>query len=146
MVYRAWLAAGLAAVVAVTIVTAGVAAQSQNPGKVAICHQTTKGFVKIVVSKSAIDAHKRHDGDIVFMDENGTCPPGTSNPPGASNPNKVAICHKTGSKKKGFVKFVKITVSKSAIEAHTRHDGDVVLMDENASCPTVAAAQSGVRG
>ncbi len=69
---------------------------------------------------------------------------GTSALAATPAPEKMEICHKTGSKKK--VRFVKIIVSTRAVDAHTRHDGDMVLMNENASCPTVATAQSGAGG
>ena len=140
---RVPVAAGILAALGVTAAAAGFVVQGQDPGKVAVCHKTGsagKQFVKIRVSRSALGAHTRHDGDIVLMDENASCPPNTPTPPaGASSPGKAAICHKTSSAKKPFVK---IRVSTSAIGAHTSHSGDMVLMDEDASCPTSATTSN----
>lgn len=143
-VYRMRCRAALVAVLVggafACVVGAGLAAQASNPGKVAICHKTSSGnFVKLKVGKNAIDAHRAHDGDVVLMDENASCPTSSMTPPAAtaeSSPDRVAICHRTKSLKRPFVK---ISVGKNAVGAHLKHEGDMVLIDEKASCPTAAA-------
>ncbi len=136
---RAALVAVLIAGAFAAVVSAGLAARASSPGRVAICHKTSSGnFVKLKVGKNAMDAHRAHDGDVVLMDENATCPTPSMTPPAVateSSPDKVAICHRTKSVRHPFVK---ITVGKDAVGAHLKHEGDMVLIDEKVSCPTTA--------
>ncbi len=140
-VYKTRCRAALVAVLVVgafaSFAGAGLAVQTSSLGKVAICHKTSSGdFVKLKVGKNAMDAHRAHDGDVVLMDENASCPTSSMTPPAAateSSPDKVAICHRTKSVKHPFVK---ISVGKNAVGAHLKHERDMVLIDEKVSCPT----------
>lgn len=137
-----------AAFLACAGLVAGTSALAATPApeKMEICHKTgskkkTK-FVKISVSVNALKAHAKH-GDTFPAGPGGTTPvgscPGTTpvgTVMGGQNPvvtqaNKMEICHKTGSKRKPYVK---ITVSANALPAHARH-GDTFPAAAGGSTP-----------
>ena len=140
--------------------TPGTPAPSGTPDKVTICHRTgsqNNPYVMISVSRNAIPAHTAH-GDIIPAPAGG-CPafltPGatrtvtatttpaattTTTTTPAASPSatgtvtaKVTICHRTGATKN---RYVMITVSTSAIPAHTGH-GDLIPAPAG-GCPAVA--------
>ena len=95
-------------------------------GKTTICHSTgsaTNPYVEITVSSNALSAHGRHhDGrDIIPAPAIG-CPAGIaadlSEEVAQAQPGKTTICHSTGSSTN---RFVEITISNNALDAHARH-------------------------
>jgi ABC-type sugar transport system substrate-binding protein len=150
------------AVAATVAMGASVASPARQADKVTICHRTASSkspYVQIRVAGTtasgasqatkAVRAHLQHEGDFVVVGT-ATCPPTsvTASPTRTNQkPAKIAICHKTGSTTSPYVK---ITVPGSvasgsspatkAVNAHLKHQGDMVLADAKASCQTTAAA------
>lgn len=102
------------------------------PGKITICHATssaTNPFVEITISTAGLAGHGGHAHDIVPAPAEG-CPTGAVGRPGPTPPGKITICHATGSQTNPFVI---ITVSTSAIPAHTGH-GDIIPAPASGIC------------
>ena len=137
------LALAASAVVATFAIAANFAgAQGTDPrtdNKIEICHKTgqkngsTPRYVEISVSINAVGGHSRHGDTLPVaagLPNAGTCP-GTvpvSTVTGGQNPrvlqnNKMQICHRTGETTGSppTPKYVKISVSESALRAHARH-------------------------
>jgi len=144
MRFRAVTALGVALCAGGALVATGLAVESKRPDKVTICHRTgseSKPFTRISVSKSALPAHRKHQGDVILMNEDAKCPstaPGATAGTGKGNSaKKVTLCHRTGSSANPFVE---LSVSESAVPAHLEHEGDMVLMNEDTKCPSTANA------
>jgi hypothetical protein len=106
-------------------------------GKTTICHATgsaTNPYVTITISNNALPAHQRHQDGRDIIPASGGCPQGGTqeNAPGEQQ-GKTTICHATGS---ATNPFVIITISNSALPAHTAHqDGrDIIPAPANGVC------------
>ena len=115
-----------------------------KPAKVTLCHATgseTNPFVTITVSENAVDAHRRHGGDIIPAPAGG-CPGGkgggTTGGTTGNDGKKTTICHKTGSESNPYVE---ITVSNNALKAHEGH-GDLIPAPA-AGCPGKGTGTTG---
>jgi hypothetical protein len=140
--------------------------EAASPGKLTICHRTgsdTNPFLRITVSKRAVDnpksksgkllwGHIRHAGDAILVGT-AACPsPSQTAEVSNKRPSKVAICHKTHSKKNPYRR---IMVSSRAVtnpnsqagktlRGHMRHAGDIVMPGATA-CPSGGTTQQRVQ-
>ena len=99
-----------------------------NDGNIMICHVLVgeaAPYSEIAVSVDGLDGHGVHAGDIIPAPQEGC-------PVSSAVDDKITICHATSSDKNPYNE---ITISKSGLNGHTGHAGDIIPAPAG-GCPT----------